>query len=57
MNHKDNNGNTPLHDAIAHNHFKIVEILLEHEDIEIDVQERDYSMVTVFDILDVKCCI
>ena len=57
MNHKDNNGNTPLHDAIAHNHVKIVEILLEHEDIEIDVQERDYSMVTVFDILDVKCCI
>jgi len=41
VNHKDNNGNTPLHDAIAHNHFKIVEILLEHEDIEIDVQDCD----------------
>jgi len=41
VNHKDNNGNTPLHDAIAHNHFKIVEVLLEHEDIEIDVQDCD----------------
>ena len=41
MNHKDNNGNTPLHDAIAHNHFKIVELLLDHEDIEIDIQERN----------------
>ena len=44
MNHKDYNGNTPLHDAIAQNHYKIVEVLLEHEDIEIDVQERDYSI-------------
>ena len=48
MNHKDNNGNTPLHDAIAHNHFKIVEILLEHEDIEIDVQETGLETYLYF---------